>query len=189
MKFLTDAFASEHRTRGSSFWDQLTCLPHKDSTMPDHVNKSRRTRLDKITHQSFGNPVTDTTIVGYQATCPGDLEPDDQRMEELEQLFDKWNDPGLTKAQRMNNGELLSPGYALLVRKGEAGEPCHIMFISYPILTRPDIMESHDFGAPALGHIVNNALARQYVGDQTKQNYFLLGSMSGHTVGAPLTEG
>ena len=93
-------------------------------------------------------------------------------MEELEQLFDKWNDPGLTKAQRMNNGELLSPGYALLVRKGEAGEPCHIMFISYPILTRPDIMDSHDFGAPALGHIVNNELARQYVSDPKKTKPF-----------------
>ena len=145
-------------------------------------------RLDKTIHQSFGNPVTDTNIPVYRVTCPEDLEPEDQRMEELEQLFDKWNDPSLTTAQRMRNGETLSPGFALLVRKGEDGQPCHIMFISNPVLTKPDIMEPNTFGAPApYGKIVNNDLARQYVSDPTKQNHFLLGSMSGHTFASNLT--
>ncbi|CAJ1935560.1 unnamed protein product, partial [Cylindrotheca closterium] len=121
-------------------------------------------RLDKTIHQSFGHPVTDTTKPGYQVTCPEDFEPEDQRMEELEQLFDQWNDPTLTFAQRMRNGETMSPGFALLVRKGEDGQPCHIMFISNPVLTKPDVMEPNTFGAPApFGEIVNNDIAQNNV--------------------------
>ncbi|CAJ1938514.1 unnamed protein product, partial [Cylindrotheca closterium] len=154
---------SDHRTRGQSFWDQLTGLPHQDSLIHDHIINSRRgMRLDKTIHQSFGHPVTDTTKPGYQVTCPEDFEPEDQRMEELEQLFDQWNDPTLTFAQRMRNGETMSPGFALLVRKGEDGQPCHIMFISNPVLTKPDVMEPNTFGAPApFGEIVNNDIAQK----------------------------
>ncbi|CAJ1953536.1 unnamed protein product [Cylindrotheca closterium] len=145
-------------------------------------------RLDKTIHQSFGHPVTDTTTPVYQVTCPEDLEPKDQWMEELEQLVDKWIEPQLTTAQRMRNGETLSPGFALLVRKGEDGQPCHNMFISNLVLTKPDILEPNTCGTLApLGEIVINDLAHQYVTDPIKYTHFLLGSMSGHTSASPLT--
>jgi len=53
-------------------------------------------------------------------------------MEELEQLFDKWNDPSLTTAQRMRNGETLSPGFALLVKKGKEMDS-HVTLCLFPI--------------------------------------------------------
>ena len=99
-----------------------------------------------------------------------------------------WNDPSLTIAQRMRSGETLSPGFALLVRKGEDGQPCQIIFISNPVLTKPDVMEPNTFGAPALfGEIVNNELARKYVSDPNVRTHCLLGSMSGHTFASAAT--
>ena len=189
MKFLTDAFASEHGTRGKSFWDQLTGLPHQNSLLHDQIINSRRgMRLDKTIHQSFGHPVMDTTKPGFQVTCPEDFEPEDQRMAELEQLFDQWNDPSLTTAQRMRSGATLPPGFALLVRKGENEQPCQIIFISNPVLTKPDVTEPNTFGAPApFGNIVNNEFAQKYVSDPSVRTHCLLGSMSGNTFasGAP----
>jgi hypothetical protein len=87
--------------------------------------------LDKTIHQSFGHPVTDTTTPGYQLTCPEDFEPEDQRMEELEQLFDQWNDPSLTIAQRMRSGETLSPGFALW--SGKEKMDSHVKLFLFPI--------------------------------------------------------
>ena len=146
MLLLTRTFGPES-DRGNDFYDRIS-PPWKDELLHKKFLSNIDVSATKL-QQSYGHTAMTKSSDVFKVTCLEDFAPLSQRMRELEGKFDKLNDADMTVSQRMSLGESsLPPGLALVVRKGEGDEPAHILFISTPVLTRPDVNDVGLLGAP-----------------------------------------
>lgn len=188
MSFLSRQFAKDG-SRGTEFWNKIS-PPHQAQLLHQKaLDKDLEALKTKSIKQSYGHPATDSSDDVFKVTCKEDFVPKTQRMRKLEDGFDQWNAPDLTQVARLTLGESLPSGAALVVRKGaeeDDDEPCQIMLISMPVITRPDEHDTDAFGAPVLGDIFDDYLSLQYVMDPSKSGHCMLGSVSGETFSAPI---
>ena len=170
----------------------ITNLPY-EGKLNYHLALDNKCPTLKNLQSSYGFPVERLSDARnlYRVTCPEDFRPARERYEELDTEFKRWNDPSLTYHQRLMLGETKPPGFALVVRKGADGEPCHICFISAPVMTKPNTSAEGGFGAPVLADIfdatvTNHLQCPRPVGEP---NHLMLGSLCGTTLGISLDEG
>jgi hypothetical protein len=190
----SQSFLSKRFTPGGplDLRGSISNLPY-EGKLNYHLALDKKCPTLKNLQGSYGFPVERLSEGKnfYAVTCPEDFRPARERYEELDTEFKGWNDPSLTFHQRLMLGETKPPGFALVVRKGEDGEPCHFCFLSAPVLTKPNQSARSGFGAPVLADIFDATVTDHLkcprpVGEP---NHLMLGSLCGTTLGIPLDEG
>ncbi|CAJ1965741.1 unnamed protein product [Cylindrotheca closterium] len=187
--FLSKSFAPSGRydIRGS-----IADLPF-DGKLNHHLALDKKCPTLKNLQGSCGFPALNV-IHGqrlYRVTCPEDFWSTKDRMVELEKEFDAWNAPGLTKHQRLMLCETKPPGFALVVCNGADDKPCHLCFLSTPVLTKSNMNERSGFSAPVLADIFDDAVLQHFecLNRVGEPNHVMLGSFCGTTFGVPPDEG
>mmetsp|Transcript_43730 Transcript_43730/g.105471 ORF Transcript_43730/g.105471 Transcript_43730/m.105471 type:complete len:231 (-) Transcript_43730:2375-3067(-) len=187
--FLATNFAP-NSSLGSDFWDSIE-PPHKTELLHGKLVNASTNGLPKLKdiQRSYGHPATDDEEKLFTATCREDFRPKTVRHPELVALFDKLNASTLTRAQRLSLGEEMPPGFALMLRQGDAEEPPHFFFVSNPVVTKPDLGDEDRLGAPVLQDVFEDEVSTKYVTDPSEPTHFMLGSMRATTFDCPLYQG